>query len=321
MKKIPRALVLLSGGLDSILAAKSLQNQGIKVIGLSFESYFFNAGAASKAAKNLKIPLKIIDFSKEHLIMLKNPKHGYGKAMNPCIDCHALMLQQAREIMKKEKFDFVATGEILGERPMSQNKRALNIIEKESGLSGYLLRPLSAKLLKETICEQKDFVKRDQLFNISGRGRKKQIELAKVWGIQRYPSPAGGCLLTDPIFGKKLETLLQICPTCGKKDVMLLRYGRHFCFARRSLGEGGGWIKIVVGRNEEENKKIKMLAGRGDILVEMKEYPGPQTLIKNYSKKEVSSDILMKAKELTRYYSAKTRDLTKGIEFIILKYS
>ncbi|MFH1780805.1 MAG: tRNA 4-thiouridine(8) synthase ThiI [Candidatus Nealsonbacteria bacterium] len=309
MKKTPRALVLLSGGLDSMLAAKALKNQGIKVTGLSFESYFFNAGAASKAAKNLQIPLRVVNFSKEHLIMLKRPKYGYGKAMNPCIDCHILMLKKAKEIMKKEKFDFVATGEVLGERPMSQTSRALKLIEKEAFLSGFLLRPLSAKLLEKTICEEKGFVKRDRLFNISGRGRKQQIELAKTWGIKKYPSPSGGCLLTDPIFGKKLKELLQICPKCGEKDVALLRYGRHFWFKK---------MKIVVGRNEEENKKIKMLAGQGDVLVEMKKYPGPQTIIKNYSNKEISSDVLKKAEELTRHYSVKARSLTKNVEFIII---
>jgi tRNA U34 2-thiouridine synthase MnmA/TrmU len=292
------------------LAAKTLKNQGIRVTGLSFKSYFFNTSAASKAAKNLKIPLKVIDFSRGHLVMLKNPKHGYGKSMNPCIDCHTLMLKKAKEIMKKGKFDFVATGEVLGERPMSQNSRALKLIEKEASLIGYLLRPLSAKLLEPTIPEKEGLVDRDNLFDISGRSRQKQAALARLWRIGDYPSPAGGCLLTDPIFGKKLKELLQICPGCGEKDVALLRYGRHFWFNR---------MKIVVGRNEAENKKIKMLAGRGDVLIEMKEYPGPQTLIKNYSKKEVSSDILMKAKELTRHYSAKTRTLTKIVKFVIIK--
>ncbi|MFH1424030.1 MAG: 7-cyano-7-deazaguanine synthase [Candidatus Nealsonbacteria bacterium] len=310
MKKV-KGLVLLSGGLDSTLAVKILQKQGIKITALSFKSYFFGTRAAEKAAKLLEAKLKIVDFSEEHLVMVKNPKHGYGKAMNPCIDCHALMLKKAGEIMKKKKFDFVATGEVLGERPMSQNLRALKLIEKEASLAGFLLRPLSAKLLEPTVPEKEGLVDRDNLFDISGRGRGKQAALARLWQIKDYPAPAGGCLLTDPIFGKKLKELLQICPKCGEKDVMLLRYGRHFWFDK---------TKIVVGRNESENRKIKTLAGRGDVLVEMKDYPGPQTLIKSYSKKEISSDILTKAKELTKYYSTKARLLTEKIGFVIIKY-
>jgi tRNA U34 2-thiouridine synthase MnmA/TrmU len=224
MKKNSKALVLLSGGLDSILAAKILKNQGIKITALSFRSYFFNEKNAKKAAKNLKIPIKIIDFSRENLGIVKNPKHGYGRAMNPCIDCHILMLKKAKEILEKEKFhpapepsarygaSFVVTGEVLGQRPMSQNKNSLNLIEKESGLRGYLLRPLSAKLLEPTIPEKEGLIKREKLFDITGRSRKRQMALAKKWKIKWYPTPTGGCLLTDLGFGKRLKELLKIYP-------------------------------------------------------------------------------------------------------------
>ncbi len=309
MKKIPKALVLLSGGLDSMLAARALQNQGIKVTGLSFKSYFFSEKAAKKAAKNLKILLSVVDFSKEHLKMVKNPKHGYGKSMNPCIDCHALMLKKAKGIMKKEKFDFVATGEVLGERPMSQNPKALKTVEKESSLVGYLLRPLSAKLLEPTIPEQKRIVDRSKLFNISGRSRKKQIELARFWGIKDYPTPAGGCLLTDPEFGKKLNKLFGEYPRCNGNDIELLRVGRHFWEDK---------VKIIVGRNDKENKIIKKLAKKSDILVEMKDYSGPTTLIRNYSKKKVSRAVIDKTCELTKYYSIKTRG-KNNVKFIVDK--
>lgn len=311
MKKIVRALVLLSGGLDSILAVEILKRQKIKVTGLSFKSCFFDAQAAQKAAKDLKVALRIVDFSKNHLVVLKNPKHGYGKAMNPCIDCHTLMLKKAREIMKKEGFDFVATGEVLGERPMSQTSRALRIIEEESSLKGFLLRPLSAKLLKPTIPEQKRLVRRDDLLDISGRSRKKQSALARAWHIRDYPSPAGGCLLTDKIFGQKLRELIAVYPKCGEKDTILLRYGRHFWCDK---------VKIIVGRNDEENKKIRELASSGDILIEMAQYPGPQTIIKNYSQKFLNPDVLIKAKALTAHYSTKTRGLTKGVKFNIIKH-
>ncbi len=300
-----KTLLLLSGGLDSILAVKVLKNQGIKVTALSFKSYFFNVGAAQKAAKNFKIPLKIVDFSKEHLKMVKSPKHGYGKSMNPCIDCHSLMLKKAKEIMKKEKFDFVATGEVLGERPMSQNPKALKIVENQSSLKGYLLRPLSAKLLEPTIPEKKGLVDRDKLLDISGRSRRKQISLAKEWKIKHYPTPAGGCLLTDPGFSKRLKELFDKYLNCDGNDIGLLKLGRHF-WERK--------VKIIVGRNKKENKTIKKLAKKGDILIEMKNYPGPLTLIRTYSKKKIPKKIIKKSKNLTQYYSTKARN-KKDIKF------
>ncbi len=302
-----KALVLLSGGLDSILAAKVLKNQGIKVTALSFKSYFFNVSDAQKAAKHLRIPLKVVDFSKEHLKMVKSPMHGYGKSMNPCVDCHSLMLRKAKEIMKKEKFDFVATGEVLGERPMSQNLRALIIVEIQSSLKGYLLRPLSAKLLEPTIVEKKGLVNRDELLNISGRSRKRQIALAKKWKIKHYPTPAGGCLLTDPGFSKRLKELFDKYSSCDGNDIELLKLGRHFW---------EGKIKIIVGRNEEENKKIEKLREKRNILIEMETYPGPLTLIRNYGKERISNSILKKAQNLTQYYSVKARK-KKDIKFIV----
>ncbi|MEA3452958.1 MAG: tRNA 4-thiouridine(8) synthase ThiI [Patescibacteria group bacterium] len=297
MKKI-KALILFSGGLDSILAAKLLINQGIKVEGLIFKSYFFDIGRAQQAAKEIGIKLRTNNFSKKHLKMLKCPKYGYGKNMNPCIDCHSLMFQIAKQIMKKEKFDFVATGEVLGERPMSQNKQALKLIEKESGLTGYLLRPLSAKLLEPTEVETKGLVDRDKLLDISGRSRKKQLELAKKWKIKEYPSPAGGCLLTDPGFSKRLKELFDKYPKAGENDIELLKLGRHFW-------EGN--IKIIVGRDHGENLEIKRLKEKGDILIELKDLTGPTVLIRGY-KGKTSEKIITKAKALTRHYSLKARD-------------
>ncbi len=305
MKKA-KALVLLSGGLDSILAAELLRRQGADVQALSFKSYFFNGEAAKKAARDMDIPLRVADFSEEHLELVKNPPHGFGKAANPCIDCHALMLKKAKEIMEKEGFDFVATGEVLGERPMSQNKQSLEIVQRESSLGGYLLRPLSAKLLPPTIPEEKGLVDREKLLDISGRSRKKQMELAEMWGIKDYPSPAGGCLLTDPGFGRRLRELLQIYPEFDGNDVQLLRVGRHF------------WeysAKIIVGREEKENNDIRGLARKGDVLIEMKDYPGPLTLVRNYYSGDAFKAV-EKAKQLTREYSKKAG---LGAEFLIDK--
>jgi predicted subunit of tRNA(5-methylaminomethyl-2-thiouridylate) methyltransferase len=311
MKKA-RALVLLSGGLDSILAVRTLQEQGIKVVGLSFKSCFFDDKTAQKAAKGLKIPLKVVDFSKEQLAVVKHPRHGYGQAMNPCIDCHALMFKKAKEIMKKDKFDFVATGEVLGERPMSQNLNSLKLIEKESGLTGYLLRPLSAKLLEPTVPEKNGLVDRNKLFDIAGRSRKPQMALAKKWGIREYPAPAGGCLLTELVLGQRLKELLEIHPKCEADDINILKYGRHTWF---------GKAKIVVGRDNEENQIIKRISRKGDIVFEMKDYPGPVTLVRNYSGKPISPEIIKKAQELTMYYSAKTRDLTEMVRFTTIKHT
>ena len=298
MKKI-KAVLLFSGGLDSILAAKILRKQKIKILAITFKSYFFNEKIAKKAAKEIKLPLKVIDFSKEHLKIVKKPKYGYGKTVNPCIDCHILMLKFAKRIMRERKYDFVATGEVLGERPMSQNPKALKLVEKESTLSGFLLRPLSAKLLKKTVPEIKKWINREKLLNISGRSRKKQIALAQKFRIKWYPTPAGGCLLTDLEFGKKLKELLKIYPKFNGNDIELLKLGRHFWKDK---------IKIIVGRDEKEDKKVKKLAKKFDILIEMKKYPGPLTLIRNYKKTKIPKKILEKAKELTKYYSTKARD-------------
>ncbi len=309
MKKKIRAIILFSGGLDSILAAKILQEQGIELLGITFKSYFFNKDTAKKAAKEIGLRLKVIDFSKEHLKMVKNPKYGYGKAMNPCIDCHILMLETAKKIMKKQKSaSFLATGDVLGERPMSQNKQALEIIEKEFCLKGYLLRPLSAKLLEPTIPEKLGWVDREKLSGIRGRSRKKQLIFAKKYKIKEYPAPAGGCILTDLEFGKRLKELLKIYPKCGGDDIELLKLGRHFWEDK---------VKIIIGRDKEENKKIRKLKKSSDILIEMKNYSGPLTLVRNYSKARIKNLAMEKAKKLTQYYSTKAR-CKKDVKFDII---
>ena len=308
MRKV-KALVLFSGGLDSILACKILEEQKIEVVPVFFKSYFFGPEIAEKSAKILGLKLRVIDFSKEQLKIVKKPKFGRGSAMNPCLDCHILMLKKAKELMKKEKFDFVATGEVLGERPMSQNKKALELVEKESSLKGYLLRPLSAKLLKETIPEKKGWVNREKLLDIQGRSRKRQIELAKKFKIKWYPQPAGGCILTDLEFGKKLKDLLKKYPEFDGNDVETLKVGRHFW---------KGNSKIIVGRNHQENLKLEALKRKKDIIIKMENYPGPTVLIRPY-KSKISSKILNTAKELIIRYSKKAQG-KKDIKFQIQKF-
>ncbi len=249
-KKRAKALVLLSGGLDSILAVKLLLEQGIEVEAINFRTNFCGPSKARPAAQMLGVPLREVNIREDFLAVLKKPKHGYGAGMNPCIDCHALMLKKAGEIMRAEGFDFVATGEVLGERPMSQHKHALKIVEKEAGLEGYLLRPLSAKLLELTIPEIENLVNREKLLAISGRNRKPQMELAARYGIKNYPTPAGGCALTQEGFAQRLRELMKNKPDFDAQDVDLVAIGRHFFIDN---------VQIIVGRNQQENEILKCL--------------------------------------------------------------
>ncbi|MBE0448740.1 MAG: 7-cyano-7-deazaguanine synthase [Actinobacteria bacterium] len=291
-----KAVVLMSGGLDSILAAKLLQEQGIEVEAITFVTPFFTSKNAEKAAAMLGIPLHIVDITDEHLKMLKAPKHGYGRFMNPCIDCHALMIRRAGEIMKEVGADFIVTGEVLGERPKSQNRQALNVVEIESGMGGYVLRPLSAKLLDPTIPEKKGLVDREKLLDIRGRSRKPQMELAKKYGITEYPSPAGGCILTDPMFSIRLRNLYKVEEEPSAKDVDLIKIGRVFL-----SGEGA---LIVVSRNEQENKELISLAEEGDMIFEVDGYPGPLTII---PQNDFGEGTIFEAAALTvRYSKAKS---------------
>ena len=220
-----RALAMISGGLDSILAAKIIKDQGIDVIGICFKSYFFNENNAKRMTKQIGIKLEVVDFSKEHFEMVKNPKHGLGKNMNPCIDCHAMMMRYAGELLEKLDADFIITGEVLNQRPMSQNKQALNVVKKESGFADKILRPLCALNLEPTEMEKSGLVDRNKLLNISGRSRKVQMELAEKYGIKDYPSPAGGCKLTEPNYAIRLKDALTRNENLSEKEIELLKYG------------------------------------------------------------------------------------------------
>ena len=293
-----KAIGLLSGGLDSRLAVRVLLDQGITVLGLSFVTPFFSSKNAEAAARQLKIPLRIINFTDEHLAMVRNPKHGYGSNMNPCIDCHALMLRQAGEIMGKEGFNFIFTGEVLGERPMSQNRSSLMLVAKESGYRDYVLRPLSARLLPETKPELEGKVDRSKLLDMSGRGRKRQIELARHYGLSDYPNPASGCLLTDPGFSKRLKDIFKYNPNLTVRDLEFLKYGRHF-----RLNET---TKLIVGRNQSENEGLLTLADPADTVVHIADYPGPIAVLYG---KPIDVDVLFAA-TVCAFYS----DMQKGAQ-------
>jgi len=291
MKGKIKAVALFSGGLDSILAVKLIQEQGIEVKGVNFKTPFFGLDKTFLAAKSLDMDLEIIDITKEHLEILKKPKHGYGKNMNPCIDCHALMFKKAGEYMTKIGASFILSGEVLGERPMSQNRNSLSIIERESGFEGRILRPLSALLLAETIPEEEGLVDRNKLLNISGRSRKRQMELAVKMGIEDYPSPAGGCKLTEPAFSKRLRDLFTQ-GVFSLEDIELLKLGRHFRLSTN--------IKLVVGRNKEENEKIKEFFQEGDFLFQAKNLKGPVSLLKGVY--QVNSGFIDKSCQITARY-------------------
>ncbi len=272
-----KALGLCSGGLDSILAAIVLQKLGIDVEWISFETPFFSADKAKKAADRIRIPLTVKNITGIYMQMLKNPNCGYGKNMNPCMDCHALMFRLAGEIMDERGFHFLFSGEVLGQRPMSQTRKSLKYVEKHSGMEGYILRPLSARKLDETIPEKNGWVDRNKLLDISGRGRKRQIELAGEFGVTDYPAPAGGCLLTDKGYCHRLKDLLAHKDNVSKNELMLLRFGRHF-----RTPEG---TKIIVGRTMEDNENIlKYYDPNSDIMMRVNNYPSPTVLVSGFAK-------------------------------------
>lgn len=291
-----KAIALLSGGLDSMLAVKVMKEQGVEVTGVVFETPFFSSKAAKKAVEQLEIPLETVDITDDYLVMLAKPKHGWGGNMNPCIDCHAMMVRKAGEMMDKLGADFIITGEVLGERPMSQSSKGLSLVEGESGLQGYILRPLCAKLLEPTIPEEKGLVDREKLLDIQGRSRKRQFELAKIYGIKEYPTPAGGCLLTDPGFSKRLAELMEHPLEYRVNDLYLLKVGRHFRLPSQ--------VKVVVGRNKEENNDIKELVFQDDLLLQVLEYPGPMTLIRGNAEDE---DLKLAASLTVRYSDGKDK--------------
>jgi len=291
MKDKIKAVALFSGGLDSILAVKLIQEQGIEVKGVNFKTPFFGLDKTLVSIKNLDIDLEIIDITQELLEVLRNPRYGFGKNMNPCIDCHALMFKKAGEYMTKIGASFILSGEVLGERPMSQNRSSLGIIERESGFEGRILRPLSALLLAETIPEEEGLVDRNKLLDISGRSRKRQMELAVKMGIEDYPSPAGGCKLTEPAFSKRLRDLFTQ-DVFSLEDIELLKLGRHFRLSTN--------IKLVVGRNKEENEQLQNFFQDGDFLFKAKNLKGPVSLLKKGPK--VGDGLLDKSCQITARY-------------------
>jgi tRNA-uridine 2-sulfurtransferase len=273
-----KAIALLSGGLDSSLAVKMMLDQGIEIVAVNFMSAFCNctpkkAGCrhqASKIAEEFGIPIQVISKGMDYIKMVRNAPHGYGKGMNPCIDCRIYMLKKVKELMSPEGASFIVTGEVLGQRPMSQHRQAIRMIEKESGLEGLILRPLSAQYFTSTVPEQEGLVDRQRLLAISGRSRKPQIELAETLGVRDYPCPAGGCLLTDKVIAARLRDLFTHNDDFDMADIHLLKVGRHFRF------DPG--LKVVIGRNKTENEQIGYFARCGQAVFSPSDFRGPTAL-------------------------------------------
>jgi tRNA U34 2-thiouridine synthase MnmA/TrmU len=263
-----RALGLFSGGLDSMLAALVLRRAGVEVAGVTFATPFFGPERPRRSAEHIGLPLTVLEVGPEHLEqVVKTPRYGYGSNMNPCLDCHAYMFRRAGELADAQDWDFLFSGEVLGQRPMSQNRQALVTVAKHSGQSRRILRPLSARLLPATPMEESGLVDRGLLGDISGRGRKAQMALARELGVSDYPSPAGGCLLTEPGFSRRLADLLEHHPAAGVAEVELLKHGRHLRLSPRA--------KLVVGRNQADNRALEENAPAGALRLAAKELPGP----------------------------------------------
>ena len=259
-----KALALLSGGLDSTLAVKMLLDMGIEVEALNFTSPFCtctgkNAGCKSEAvrvAQEFNIPIKVVHKGLDYLNIVRNPTHGYGKGINPCIDCRIYLLRKAKEYMAESGADFVITGEVLGQRPMSQRRDTLRVIERESGLEGLLLRPLSAQHFEPTIPEQEGWVDREKLLAIKGRSRKEQFQLADDLDVKNYPCPAGGCLLTETSFVPKVKDIFDHSDELNQRDFRLLKIGRHFRIGERT--------KVIIGRDENDNRLLEAAMQPGE---------------------------------------------------------
>lgn len=284
-----KALALFSGGLDSLLAIKVIQEQGLEVEAITFSSPFFSNKKAVKGAEQLKIKLKTIELKNDYLKLIKKPKFGYGKGMNPCLDCKIFMLKKAKQYAKKIKAEFIFTGEVLNQRPKSQHYSALLTIAKEAGLKNKLLRPLSAKLLPETEAEKKGKIDRSKLLAIQGRTREKQMLLAQKFKLS-YPSPSGGCLLCEKEFALKLKDLFKHQKKTSPAELELLKVGRHFRFSKN---------KMIVGRNHQENQQLLSLKSRSDYLLEVPDIGSPTTLLQGPKTKPA----IKLAAQLTARYS------------------
>jgi len=307
MIKSQCALALFSGGLDSILSCRVIASQGIHVQAVKFITPFFDYALLKEKEHYQKkimfqygINVIIRDITDKYIEMLNAPPHGFGKNFNPCLDCKILMVSEAVKMMDEFDASFIISGEVIGQRPMSQRKDTLRVVERDSCSDGILLRPLCAKRMPETIPEREGIVDREKLYSFSGRGRSQQMELAATFGITDYPNPAGGCVLTDPILSKRIRKYYQETPVKNSADICFLLVGRQFRLPN------GGWL--TLGRKENENKQVADLKLPGDILFKMNDWPGPTGLLR-YS--DHPDDIQIAAALVARFGKKKSAGETE----------
>jgi len=297
-----KAVSLLSGGLDSTLATKLIIEQGVEVVGLHFTSPFCtcNKGGkdngscglqAARTAQELGVKVVVRPKGLEYMDIVRSPRHGYGRNMNPCIDCRIFILRKASEVMVAEDAGFVITGEVLGQRPMSQTKQALKLIDKESGLEDLILRPLSARHFPATRPEREGIVNRERLLDITGRSRKSQLVLANTFNLKEFGCPGGGCLLTDPLFVPRVKDLLAHDENPTMRDVSLLRIGRHFRL--------GPETKLIIGRNKEENERLAVFASPPCVRLSPVGFQGPEVLLEG----AIDDHVLEIAANIVAYYA------------------
>lgn len=294
-----RAIALYSGGLDSTLAILAVMRQGIEVTAVTFLTHFgcdiSDRSSCSRnpfaAAGKFGFEVKLCHLADKFIEIVKNPKFGHGKNMNPCMDCRVLMLREAHEFMRMTNAEFLITGEVLGQRPMSQRRDALHIIDREAGLKGLVLRPLSAQLMNPTVPEDQGIIKRELLYGFSGRSRKPQIALAAEFGLTEYPAPAGGCLLTEPNYSHRLRELLTYDPIPSVEELSLLRLGRHFRLSPDCY--------VVVGRNRTENESLAGIAGDSGTRLRVRGHGSPLALVRG----DAGNEQIMTAAALCARYS------------------
>lgn len=276
-----KAIALLSGGLDSTLAVKLMLEQGIEIVALNFKSPFCNCDGKSrdgcrshaiKVAEDFEVEIKVVNKGLEYLEVVRHPKFGYGSGMNPCVDCRIFSFRMAKDLMPKVGASFIITGEVLGQRPMSQRKDPMLLIEKEAGLEGLIVRPLSAKLLPVTMPEKMGIIDRERMMGISGRSRKEQIKIAREFEVEDYPCSSGGCLLTDQNFARRLRDYFHHTEADIWSEMKLLQIGRHFRISSD--------LKVVVGRDEDDNIKLEAFKGAGDTFFQPDGFSGPAALAK-----------------------------------------